>query len=262
MSHVKTRQRIRLGKIDIDRLTFGEAVDEVIWLARNGRSELVVTPNADHLVRLEDDAEFLQVYRSASLVLADGMPLVWGARLLGRALPERVPGSDLMVAVCEQAAQEGIPVFILGGPPGIAPLAATKLIERYASLRIVGYYSPPFGFEADDEENQHIIDMINLSEARIVFVGVGSPKQEQWISQHRQQLTTGVLLGVGAAIEFASGSLSRAPVWMQRSGIEWFYRLCQDPKRLARRYWRNLKVFRILAESAKVRSPARPLHHE
>ena len=247
MKYAWHTQRIHLGNIAIDRVTFREALDAVMYLATNARSEFVVTPNSDHLVRLQDDLEFRSVYRAAALVVADGMPLVWGSKLLGRSLPERVSGSDLMLALCARAADNDTPVFILGGPPGIAPRAAQRLIERYANLRIVGCYSPPFGFEHDQDENRRIISMINESDAKIVFVGVGSPKQELWISKHRHHLTTGVLLGVGAAVEFAAGSLSRAPVWMQKSGSEWLYRLCQDPRRLARRYLRNLRVFVILA---------------
>jgi N-acetylglucosaminyldiphosphoundecaprenol N-acetyl-beta-D-mannosaminyltransferase len=256
----RPRTRVRLGKIEIDSIGFREAVDAVTALARNGRAELVVTPNADHLVRLEEDAEFREVYRAASLVVADGMPLVWASRLIGPGLPERVSGSDLMLAVCERAAREDLPVFILGGPPGVAPIAATKLVNRYPGLRIVGCYSPPFGFEKDAAENDRIVGMINASGARIVFVGVGCPKQERWIHAHRTRLEAGVLLGVGAAIEFAAGTLSRAPAWMQKSGSEWLFRLCQDPKRLARRYARDFKVFPIFLRSylsrRQVRRPA------
>lgn len=237
------RKRIPIGSTRVDSLTFSEAVDRIIGLAGLDQSALVVTPNADHLLRLETDAQFRSVYAAAALVVADGMPLVWASWLSGTPLPARVSGADLLSAVAERAAYEGVPIFLLGGPPGIANLAANKLQSRFPGLKIVGAYSPSMGFEHKPEENRLILTKIKRSGARIIFVGVGSPKQELWMHRYAEEIGAGVLMGVGAAIEFAAGTRTRAPLWMQKSGSEWLYRLYQEPKRL---FWRYLHDFRII----------------
>lgn len=223
-----------------------EAVDSIIRLAYCQRCHYVVTPNSDHIIQLEKDHQFQAAYREARLVLADGMPIVWASWLLGSPLKERVTGADLLPLICEKAARKGLGIFLLGAPEGVALKAAERLQKSYPGLSVSACYSPPFGFEKDPEECQKIVKMINDSQAKIVFVGLGAPKQEYWMYQHYKQLHAGVLLGVGAAIEFAAGVLPRAPVWMQKIGFEWFYRLLRDPKRLARRYARDFKIIAVI----------------
>lgn len=246
INNVIDSRHFKISGIEVDNLTFAEAVSRIIALAREHRSQYVVTPNADHIVKLQKDSAFRDVYRDAALVVADGMPLLWASRWLGTPLKERITGADLLPYLCAQAAQHGLSVYLLGAPPGVAQQAADKLSARHPSLKIVGVYSPPFGFEHDPAECQRIVEQINRCEPAILFVGVGCPKQEFWIANYRHLLKTGVMLGVGAAIAFAAGTEKRAPLFMQKTGLEWLYRLAQDPKRLTRRYLEDFTFFLIV----------------
>ena len=238
-----------IAGINFDQLGLVSAVDQIIKLALQWQrpAPFVVTPNVDHVLRLLDSPELMRLYQEASFSLADGMPIVWLSKLIGKSLPERVTGADLLPALCERVSMQSGSVFLMGGPPGAADLAATRLSKRYPGLK-VSSYCPPLGFESDASENENIIAMINQQRPVILFVGVGSPKQELWIARYRHQLQVGVCLGVGAAIEFEAGTLSRAPRWMQRSGSEWVYRLVKDPRRLARRYAGNIAFIKLMAQ--------------
>jgi len=240
------RKRFQLGRAKIDCLTLQQAVDRVIALAAGSDCHTVVTPNSDHIIQLEEDRLLQVVYRDASLVVADGMPIIWASYLLGRSLPERVTGADLLPLICERAAVAGLSIFLLGAPEGVAKKAAAILMECNHGLVVAGTYSPPYHFENDPEECRQIVKMINDSGAKIVFVGLGAPKQEYWMHRYRESLDAGVLLGVGAAIEFAAGVLPRAPRWMQISGMEWIFRLIREPRRLARRYFKDIKILKII----------------
>ena len=246
-------ERLSIGKLAIDVVGFAAAVEQILTFSRERRSLYVVTPNADHVVRAEHDAEFARIANGAALVLADGMPVVWASRVLGRPVPERVTGADLLPALCAGCAKRGGRVFLLGGLPGEAEQAAAKLTAAYPGLVIAGCYAPPFGFEHDQAECQRIVQLLNSADADLVFVGVGSPKQEKWINHWRGELRCGVLLGIGAAIAFAAGTVSRAPPLLQKLGLEWAYRLSQEPRRLAGRYARDLEFFAILAKTARSR---------
>jgi N-acetylglucosaminyldiphosphoundecaprenol N-acetyl-beta-D-mannosaminyltransferase len=229
-------QRVELFGIVIHNVTMDEAVDGIAgWLTGSGR-HYVTTPNVDHVMRLQRDPGFRQIYRNASLVVADGMPLIWASRWLGKPLKERVSGADLLPKVCEATAQLGKTVFLLGGKDGIAERAARNLQARFPSLRIVGSYGPPVGFESNEAENQRIVRAINEAQPDVLFVCLGAPKQEQWVARYLQQLHIKVALCVGAGIDYAAGTLKRAPQWMQRVGLEWAWRLLQEPGRLWRRY--------------------------
>ena len=239
-------ENFSLGYAQIDQLSMQLALDQLIALAHEPRVSYVVTPNSDHLVMLESNAAFREVYAAADLTLADGMPLIWASRLLGKSLIERVTGAELLPNLCERAARTKLPVFLLGAGPGVAEEAKTRLESRYSGLSIVGCYAPPFGFERNAAENARIIAMIRSSGAAIIFVGLGAPKQEIWIHAHRQQFAQGLFLGVGAAIDFCAGHIKRAPLWMQNLGIEWVYRLVQEPRRLAKRYAKDTFVVWII----------------
>ena len=232
--------RVQVAGFKFECLNFDDAVNRIIEISKSEMqpAPFVVTPNVDHVLRLEKSRELREIYEKAVLILADGMPLVWLSRLQRQRLPERVTGADLLPAICERAAGQGIGVFLLGGPPGAAKSAADSLKKKHPDLG-VGEYCPPLGFEFDEVENQRIINLINEQAPGVLFVGVGSPKQEMWIARFRSQLNVGICLGVGAAIEFQAGLLKRAPVWMQRSGTEWIYRMLSDPRRLVKRYASN-----------------------
>ncbi len=214
--------------------------ETLVWLARclaGTEHHFLVTPNVDHIVRLHKDPEFRQVYQQASLVVTDGMPVLWGSWIVGKPLRARVPGSDLMLPACSVAANHGHSVFILGGMPGVPDKAADNLQRLIPELKIAGFYSPPFGFEKDANENRKIIDMINASGAKLLFVALGAPKQEKWIAAHINSLNSvKVSLCVGAAVDFIAGNLERAPRWVQEMALEWVWRIFHDPKRLLKRY--------------------------
>jgi N-acetylglucosaminyldiphosphoundecaprenol N-acetyl-beta-D-mannosaminyltransferase len=235
------RKTPRAEKIDIcgvrvDNATMSESVETIGRLVTKGASDYVVTPNVDHVVRFQDDDAFRRVYAKAALVLADGMPLLWAGKYLGKPFKEKVSGSDLVPALCAAAVKKNHRLFFLGGRPGAAALAKTKLEARYPGIRIVGHYAPAFGFEYDAAENTRIIGMIRETAPDILLIGLGSPKQEKWAHQHGSKTGVPVMVGVGVTFEFIAGMVSRAPKFMQRSGLEWLWRLLSEPTRLWRRY--------------------------
>lgn len=195
-----------------------------------------VTPNAHHIVEINKNRELRRIYEGADLVLPDGVSLLWASRLLGTPLRERVAGSDLFPRLCAAAAEYGYRVFLLGGEPGVASKAAEQLKRRHPGLRIVGFYSPQFGFESCPEENERIVRMTRESRPDILFVALGFPKQELWIYRYARACRVSIAIGVGAAFDFAAGTRRRAPRWMQRVGLEWLFRLLQEPRRLWYRY--------------------------
>lgn len=223
--------------VEVAPLTLEQATEKVIDFAILREKGLVVTPNVDHIVTLHQDNAFREIYMHAKLIVADGMPLVWLSKLLaGESLPERVTGSDLLETVCESASLKGLSVAFIGGMPGVAMQAKEKLCERYPSLNIVGVVSPNFGFEHNKEESDKIIAMVNAWSPDIVFIGVGAPKQEKWSFEHLDELNCGPILCTGAAFDFSAGICMRAPQWMQSTGLEWTWRMFQDPRRLIKRY--------------------------
>lgn len=235
--------RFALGHALINRESFEEIAQQVLNLALRPTPALVVTPNADHVVTLERNGELRQAYAKAALVTPDGMPVVWASRWLGSPVRERVTGSDLMPRLCEIAAQTGLKVFFLGGAEGVADRAANNLVQSYPGLTVAGTLSPPPGFERDGARNADIVRTIRESGADLVFVCLGSPKQDVWASKHLSLFDKGVFLGVGAAIDFCAGTMKRAPAWMRRSGLEWLYRVVQEPRRMGWRYTKDLYFF-------------------
>lgn len=234
--------------IDIDNLTLKEACEVVIQYAKDKNSfKYVVTPNVDHIIKLQKDLEFKKVYKKASLVLADGKPLVWASRLLKKPLKEKVSGSDLFPIVCKRASEENLKLFFLGGKEGVAAKAAKNLKKKHNNLNVVGVYSPPFGFENSKVENKKIVRIINERKPDILFVGLGAPKQEKWIYQNLYNIKVPVSLGIGASFDFEAGTIKRAPQWLQNIGFEWLWRFFQEPKRLFKRYFiEDTKFFHLL----------------
>ncbi|HUW83273.1 MAG TPA: WecB/TagA/CpsF family glycosyltransferase [Phycisphaerae bacterium] len=234
-------KRLLIGNAWVDNVTMPEAIAEVDRIILRGRPATVVTPNVDHVVRMTQDTAFAQIVATADLVLPDGLPLVWASHLLSfvlgqPSLKQRVAGSDLFVRLCQHAATVGHRVFFFGGAPGAAEGARAVLTERFPDLRVVGTHCPPMGFEQDSKLNQQCIRQIRQARPHILFVGLGSPKQELWIAQHKHRYEVPVSIGVGISFAFACGQVRRAPVWVQRAGFEWLHRMTQEPRRLWRRY--------------------------
>ncbi|MDA0657352.1 MAG: WecB/TagA/CpsF family glycosyltransferase [Planctomycetota bacterium] len=171
-------------------------------------------------------------------MVCDGMPMVWWSRRTKTPLPERVAGSELIYALTKWATVRNYRIYFLGGAPGVAASAAEKLQQRYPGLEIAGVESPPFRQLTSAEESD-MIDRIRESNADILYVAFGQPKGELWLAKHVASIGVPVCVQIGASFDFVAGGVARAPMWMQRWGLEWFYRLCQEPKRLTRRYWQN-----------------------
>jgi N-acetylglucosaminyldiphosphoundecaprenol N-acetyl-beta-D-mannosaminyltransferase len=238
--------RVRLFGFELDAIDMAAAVDAIHgWIASGDKScRFVVTPNVDHSVLCQQHEGLRQAYANASLVLADGMPVVVAAHLLGHPLPGRVAGSDLTAALFQAAERHGgLRVFLLGAAPGVAPRAAARITARWPTVTIVGTDSPPPGFEHDPLENDRILTHIARSGADLLVVGLGAPKQEVWVDAHRGRLAVAAALCVGATIDFLAGDKKRSPLWMRRTGIEWLHRLASEPRRLLGRYARDAWVF-------------------
>ena len=232
---------------EIDNVTMSEAVQKIEQLILSKKTSYVVTPNVDHIVKLETDKEFQEVYKEAALILTDGMPLIWISKMKKTPIKEKVSGSDLFPEVCKLASQKGYKLFLLGAAEGVAAKAAENLKRKYKGLNVVGTYSPSYGFEKNEDEINRIIEMINEVKPDILAVGLGAPKQEKFLYSFRKQLNVPVALAIGASIDFEAGNVNRAPEWMQKSGLEWSYRLIKEPKRMFRRYLvDDMKIFKLV----------------
>ena len=237
--------------IKIDSLRMSEALDRIAqWVNQSafpikGQCKYVVTPNVDHTVLLQGNEELQAAYVDANMILADGHPIVWASKLLRKPLPERVPGSELVPKLFSRFNESGQPlkVFLLGAAPGVAVRAAQNMSKTWPNVEAVGVYSPPMGFEKSPDETEIILGRIALCQPDIVVVGLGAPKQEIWVHQHADKMTAKAAFCVGATIDFLAGEKQRAPVWMQRVGVEWLHRMLSEPKRLVKRYAKDAWVF-------------------
>lgn len=228
--------RISFMNTTVDNLTMQEAISSIEYLVSKGQPSYVVTPNVDHIVQLEKSKELQNAYQNAALVLTDGKPLIWISKLYGTPIKEKVSGSDLFPRLCELSAQKGFTMFLLGAAEGVAAKAAQNLQKRYARLKIAGICSPPYSFEKNETEIEHIIHIVQKASPDILVLGLGAPKQELFAYHYYKQLQVPVTLCLGASLDFEAGEVKRAPHWMSDHGLEWIYRLCQDPKRLFQRY--------------------------
>jgi len=226
--------RFPVVDVRISALTFDQALGLIDgWIAR--REHHYVNVCTTHTVlECHDAPELAAIVNQAGMATPDGMPLVWLGRLRGHAV-ERVYGPDLMLAVCEGGQAHGYRHFFYGGAEGVAETLAARLRARFPRMLVAGVYSPPFRPLTAAEERD-VAARINASGADIVWVGLGTPKQDYWVARFRPMLNAPVLIAVGAAFDFHTGRVRQAPRWMQRAGLEWFFRLTQDPRRLWKRY--------------------------
>lgn len=239
--------RINICGVAIDRYSFDEVVEQIVEHAiAGGRPEYVVTPNAQHVLSLQSDAHFREIYRHAFLVVPDGVPLLWAAKFLKTPLKDRVNGTDLFEKLCAIAAEKQLKIFLLGGRPGAADKAAETLVARHPNLKIAGTYCPSYGFESKPEELALINSKIIATAPHILFVGLGAPKQEKWTYANYRELGVPVSVGIGVSFELVAGMVTRAPVWMQKTGLEWFFRLIVEPGRLWKRYIIGNPLFILL----------------
>jgi N-acetylglucosaminyldiphosphoundecaprenol N-acetyl-beta-D-mannosaminyltransferase len=247
--------RVNLVDLDFDQVTEAQVVEYI--LAASGRREggWVVTPNVDICRQLHGDPSLHRMVTTASLVVADGMPLVWAARLRGRPLPERVAGGSLIFSITEAAARHGRSIYLLGGATDVPYRAAVELCRRFPGLRVAGADSPPPGFHTDQDVMATIRGRLMVAAPDIVYVGLGFPKQERVITELAPAFPATWFISCGAAIPYAAGALPRPPRWMRRAGLAWLFRLRNEPRRLFRRYLIDDLPFAVtlLATSAAAR---------
>src|SRR5271170_2900726 len=224
--------------LPLANVTADEAVEQIENLILSGSTHQVATANLDFWLNSLKDVHLHRIIAGCSLVLADGMPLVWISRLLGNPLKERVSGVDMVPRLAALSAKKGYAIYLLGGRPGIAEHASQILQEQYPGVNIVGHYAPPL---ADLERMDHgdTLERIRIAKPDILLVAFGNPKQEKWIRMHSRRLGVPVSIGIGGSMDILIGSVRRAPEWMQRNGMEWLGRCLQEPARLVPRYARN-----------------------
>jgi N-acetylglucosaminyldiphosphoundecaprenol N-acetyl-beta-D-mannosaminyltransferase len=244
-------RRIWLGSVPVDGVTRGEALARLAALVEAGEGGVVFTPNVDHVVLAGEDRRFREAYAACSLSLVDGMPVLWACRLAGLHVPEKLSGSDLVRPVASLASARGWRVYLLGGGAGVAERAADLLRKENPDLEIAGTASPLVDLSLPASRRQAIVDAIRATRPDVVLVALGSPKGEIFADEAREALRPAVIVCVGAGLDFLVGAVRRAPRWMSASGLEWTYRLLQEPRRLWRRYLvRGPRFLPILVRSA------------
>jgi len=236
----------------VDATTYHDAIERVIRWARAGEARTVGVATVNNVMEAHDDPAFLDVMDDCDLVTPDGAPLVWGLRLLGVRGATRVYGPELTPRLLARAADEGVPVGFFGGSPEVIEALRTIATERWPGMHVAYAYSPPFR-QLDEREDDEIVNAIVQSGAQVLFVGLGCPKQERWMYDHRDRLPL-VQLGVGAAFDFLAGTKRQAPGILQRAGLEWLFRLATEPRRLWKRYLRHNPRFVALFGAQVVRA--------
>lgn len=236
------RKRANILGIAVDVINLQETIDRIEKSVRASKHHYVCVVSTQDTIIAHKDENLKLIINHADLVLPDGWPVVWAMRANGFRQEGRVTGPDLMLALCEYGTKLGLSHFFYGGQKGVSQLLSKKLTERFPGLKTGGTYSSPFR-PLSPEEDEKIISLINDSDADILWIGLGALKQHFWIYEHLNKVNTPVMIGVGAAFDFNSGRLKRAPTWMQHYGLEWFHRLCQEPRRLWKRYLECLHKF-------------------
>ncbi|WP_200894647.1 WecB/TagA/CpsF family glycosyltransferase [Bacillus alveayuensis] len=230
--------------LKVDPITFEEITNKVISWANSNQSKYICFANVHMVMESYDSPNFRKIVNEADIVSPDGMPLVWMLKVKGFKGQNRVSGPETTIRICKEAANKGIPVGFYGSSEEVLEKLTANLIKMFPSLKVACAISPPYR-ELTEKEDYEYTKLINSSGARVLFVGLGCPKQEKWMNIHKDKINA-VMLGVGAAFDFHAGSIKVAPKWMQNLGLEWFYRLLQDPRRLWKRYAKHNPRFIIL----------------
>ena len=238
--------RITFMNTHLDNVSLKEAIEYIEKCIQERKIGHVITPNVDQIVRIENDEYFKKICENCELLLVDGHPLMWIAKWYGTPLKEKICGSDLVPKLCMVAAKKGYSIFLLGAAEGVAAKAAENLKQKYYGLKVAGVYSPPYGFEKNKEELEKINKLLFESKADMLFVGMGVPKQDIFIYENMYKYQIPMSFSIGATIDFIAGVQKRAPKWMNSIGMEWLYRLIQDPKRMFKRYIvDDMQIFKL-----------------
>ena len=236
--------RVNVLGVGISVLNLQTALAAIAEAVRERRKGYICVTGVHGVMEAQDDASFKKILNESFLCTPDGMPMVWAGKLNGQREMRRVYGPDLMLDLCAWSENSGCKHFFYGGADGVAELLAQKLKLKFPKLKVVGTFTPPFRALNVDEENK-LREQVGLSQPDIFWVGLSTPKQEKFMAEFLPKLDVTVMIGVGAAFDFHSGRVKQAPRWMQRSGLEWFYRLCCEPRRLAKRYFKNNPLFAL-----------------
>ena len=237
-------KRVNVLGVGITVLNLRTAVAAIAEAVRTRRKGYICVTGVHGVIEAQNDSNFRDILNRAFLCTPDGMPMVWMGKLHGHSEMRRVYGPDLMLEICAWSEINPCRHFFFGGGPGVAEELAGKLKARFPKLEIVGKFTPPFRpFTA--EEKKQLLDVVRAANPDIIWVGLSTPKQEKFMAEYLPQLEVTLMIGVGAAFDFHSGRVKQAPRWMQRSGLEWFFRLCQEPRRLAKRYFKNNPLFAL-----------------
>lgn len=233
--------------VRVDNVTYQEALEKAKKLIESGGKHYIVTPNPEIVVAAQKDRRFKEILNKSSLSIPDGIGLVWGARVLGKNLPERVTGTDLLEGLAALAAEHGFSLFLLGGGEGVAEKAAARLKTRYPTLKIAGTYAGESSSASDTFARRRLAKL----KIDILAVAFGAPRQERWIARNLPHLNVRLAIGVGGALDYISGEKPRAPIWLQKVGLEWLFRLIKEPSRLKRQL--SLPYFSYLVFKEKFR---------
>ncbi|HEY3761420.1 MAG TPA: WecB/TagA/CpsF family glycosyltransferase [Verrucomicrobiae bacterium] len=235
-------KRVNVLGVGISVLNLQLALDEIAEAVRARRKGYISITGVHGVMEAQSSEAFRTILNRSFLCTPDGMPMVWMGKIHGHKEMRRVYGPDLMLDVCAWGEKNGCRHFFYGGAPGVADLLAEKLKARFPKMEVVGTYTPPFRPLNTDEEKQ-LTEMVRAAKPDILWVGLSTPRQERFAAEYLSKLDATLIIAVGAAFDFHSGRVKQAPRWMQRTGLEWFYRLCQEPRRLAKRYFRNNPLF-------------------
>lgn len=249
-----TLPRVNILGVGISAISLDLAVRQMASWIDDGSRHYVNICTVHTVMECHQNPVLRNIVNNSGMSTSDGMPLVWLCRYHGHKEATRVYGPDLMLSFCEHSVSRGYRHFFYGGADGVAPELAEELERRYPGLQVAGTHSPPFR-AADEREDPEVIERINSTKPDIVWVGLGTPKQDFWVARHRHVLDAPILVAVGAAFDMHTGRLPQAPVWMQRSGLEWLFRLMCEPRRLAYRYlvYNPLFVMHVLAQIGGLR---------
>ena len=234
--------------IKIDNYNLEEALNRVDEIVAKRKPSYYCGVNLNQLVLYKENGRLHEIFDKAELLTIDGKPVMWISKMLKTPFKQKISGPDFMYETCKLADKKGYRVFLLGGAEGVGQAAVNDIRKTCPNLQVAGIYSPPFGFEKDPIEMKKINTMLKESNADLLYVGLGSPKQDIFIDDNKNEYQIPLSFSVGIAIDYLGGNIKRAPVWMQNIGLEWFYRFCQEPKRLFKRYfidsWKVIGYYR------------------
>jgi len=251
----KGRPHFDFAGIRVDNATGQDVLDRIAGLLRGRGQHFVVTPNAHHVLLFQKDPAFREVYARAALVLPDGISMVLASKVMGGPLSERCCGADVFLDICRLCHQLKKRVFLLGGPPGSEGRTEAQLARLFPGIAVASY-SPPFGFEEDEAETRKAVKAVRGFRTEVLVAGLGAPKSEKWVYRQRARLGFKLALMLGSTLGYLIGSRRRAPAWMRRLGLEWLFRLLQEPRRLWKRYVIGNPAFLFLLAKERLRGKA------